>query len=36
MISDEAHHLNAETKKTLNKGEAEEKDGWKAQFLICS
>ncbi|MCE0761007.1 DEAD/DEAH box helicase family protein [Marinobacter sp. G11] len=28
MISDEAHHLNAETKKTLTKGEAEEKVSW--------
>ncbi|WP_269780202.1 DEAD/DEAH box helicase family protein [Thioclava electrotropha] len=28
MISDEAHHLNAETKKTLTKGEAEEKASW--------
>lgn len=28
MISDEAHHLNAETKKTLNKGEAEDKASW--------
>lgn len=28
MISDEAHHLNAETKRTLNKGEAEEKTSW--------
>ena len=26
MISDEAHHLNAETKKTLNQGEGEAKD----------
>ena len=28
MISDEAHHLNAETKKTLNKTEASDKDSW--------
>lgn len=28
MISDEAHHLNAETKKTLTKGEAEDKASW--------
>jgi len=28
MISDEAHHLNAETKKTLTKGEAEDKQSW--------
>ncbi|QPZ92589.1 DEAD/DEAH box helicase family protein [Thioclava electrotropha] len=28
MISDEAHHLNAETKKTLTKSEAEEKASW--------
>lgn len=28
MISDEAHHLNAETKKTLTKGEAREKASW--------
>ncbi|WP_299849168.1 DEAD/DEAH box helicase family protein [uncultured Roseovarius sp.] len=28
MISDEAHHLNAETKKTLTKGEAEVKASW--------
>ncbi|MFT6466317.1 DEAD/DEAH box helicase family protein [Halopseudomonas sp.] len=28
MISDEAHHLNAETKKTLSKGEAEDKASW--------
>ncbi|MCY4461903.1 MAG: DEAD/DEAH box helicase family protein, partial [Albidovulum sp.] len=28
MISDEAHHLNAETKKTLTMGEAEEKASW--------
>ena len=28
MISDEAHHLNAETKKTLTVGEAEEKSSW--------
>ena len=28
MISDEAHHLNAETKKTLTKGEAKEKTSW--------
>lgn len=28
MISDEAHHLNAETKKTLTKGEAQEKASW--------
>ncbi|MEO1640841.1 MAG: DEAD/DEAH box helicase family protein [Pseudomonadota bacterium] len=28
MISDEAHHLNAETKKTLTKGEAEDKSSW--------
>jgi type III restriction enzyme len=28
MISDEAHHLNAETKKTLNKSEAEDKASW--------
>jgi len=30
MISDEAHHLNAETKKTLTKGEAEVKASWEA------
>ncbi len=28
MISDEAHHLNAETKKTLTKGEADDKASW--------
>ncbi len=28
MISDEAHHLNAETKKTLTKGEADVKASW--------
>nr|WP_254435011.1 DEAD/DEAH box helicase family protein [Ruegeria arenilitoris] len=28
MISDEAHHLNAETKKTLTKVEAEDKASW--------
>lgn len=28
MISDEAHHLNAETKKALTKGEAEDKASW--------
>ena len=28
MISDEAHHLNAETKKTMTKGEAKEKASW--------
>ena len=28
MIADEAHHLNAETKKTLTKGEAEDKASW--------
>ncbi|WP_173935081.1 DEAD/DEAH box helicase family protein [Chelativorans sp. Marseille-P2723] len=28
MFSDEAHHLNAETKKTLTKGEAEDKASW--------
>jgi len=28
MISDEAHHLNAETKKALTKGEAEVKASW--------
>jgi type III restriction enzyme len=28
MISDEAHHLNAETKKTLTRGEAEVKASW--------
>jgi type III restriction enzyme len=28
MISDEAHHLNAETKKTLTQGEAEDKASW--------
>lgn len=28
MISDEAHHLNAETKKTLTKGEAQDKASW--------
>lgn len=28
MISDEAHHLNVETKKTLTKGEAEDKASW--------
>lgn len=28
MISDEAHHLNAETKKTLTKGEANDKASW--------
>ena len=28
MISDEAHHLNTETKKTLTKGEAEDKASW--------
>lgn len=28
MISDEAHHLNAETKKTLTKGEAVDKASW--------
>ena len=28
MISDEAHHLNAETKTTLTKGEAEDKASW--------
>ena len=30
MISDEAHHLNAETKKTLTKSEAEDKASWEA------
>jgi len=30
MISDEAHHLNAETKKTLTKGEAEDKNSWES------
>lgn len=30
MISDEAHHLNAETKKTLTAGEAEEKKSWES------
>jgi len=30
MISDEAHHLNAETKKTLTKGEAEDKASWES------
>jgi type III restriction enzyme len=30
MISDEAHHLNAETKKTLTKGEAEVKASWES------
>lgn len=28
MISDEAHHLNAETKKTLTKSEADDKASW--------
>lgn len=30
MISDEAHHLNAETKKTLTTAEAEEKRSWES------
>ncbi|TDX27679.1 DEAD/DEAH box helicase family protein [Rhodovulum visakhapatnamense] len=30
MISDEAHHLNAETKKTLTRNEAEEKASWES------
>lgn len=30
MISDEAHHLNTETKTTLNKREAENKTSWEA------
>lgn len=30
MISDEAHHLNAETKKTLTTTEAEEKNSWES------
>lgn len=30
MISDEAHHLNAETKKTLTKDEADQKDSWES------
>jgi len=30
MISDEAHHLNAETKKTLTKGEADDKKSWES------
>ncbi|MGB0848641.1 MAG: DEAD/DEAH box helicase family protein [Thiolinea sp.] len=30
MISDEAHHLNAETKKTLTKGEAQDKASWES------
>ncbi|RUO35701.1 DEAD/DEAH box helicase family protein [Aliidiomarina sanyensis] len=30
MISDEAHHLNAETKNTLTKGEAQDKASWES------
>jgi type III restriction enzyme len=30
MISDEAHHLNAETKKKLTKGEAKDKASWES------